>query len=141
METTQKTEDHARDQARAQLDGIIELIDALQTANNDGTAEYEGEEYDEDGIRQLIQEDPLSVEVRCGWHMPGGDAYPEEFCILLCTGGPAVRIVGDLGSDGEPLHPRLEYQDWGTPWTRYRATTTEEDDSLLAYCREFYFGD
>jgi hypothetical protein len=53
---------------------------------------------------------------------PGGrrsqivGAKPSEFMILLCTGGPAVRIRGELDRYSEPEKPRIEYQDWFTPW-------------------------
>ncbi len=88
-----------------------------------------------------IQEDALSVLVRCGWHEPTncGDAIkPEEFELLLCTGGPAVRILGELNEHCEPSRAWLEVQDWGTPWTRYFDI---EQDTLLAYARCFYFGE
>jgi len=74
---------------------------------------------DEDQAVQLIEEDPLEVCVRSGWTAPGGEMEAEEYMILLCTGGPAVRIVGDIGG-GEAVSATLEYQDWGTPWTEYR---------------------
>lgn len=58
-------------------------------------------EFDEDEARQRIQEDPLSVEVRKDWYTPGDEPEkPSEFCILLCTGGPAVRLLGDLNEHG-----------------------------------------
>ncbi|MDR6858912.1 hypothetical protein J2W96_005244 [Variovorax guangxiensis] len=50
--------------------------------------------------------------------MPSDD---EEFEILLCTGGPTVRIVGDLDHHGEPDRARIEYQDWFEPWREAHA--------------------
>ena len=47
---------------------------------------------------------------------------PEEFEILLCTGGPACRIVGDLDESCQPSSARIEHQDWGTPWTELSRT-------------------
>ena len=96
-----------------------------------------GECESREDAEQCIQEDALSIEVRSGWTSLGDDLTAEEFCILLTTGGPAVRIVGDL-SDGEPSRPRLEVQDWGTPWTEYRLI---ERSTLEAYCSCFYFGE
>lgn len=101
---------------------------------------------------QRIQEDPLSVEVRSGWYTPGSeDREPEEYNILLATGGPAVRIIGDLGRYCEPSSATLEVQDWFTPWTEYRGVTDPNDagalvdqpsqDVLLTYARCFYFGE
>lgn len=91
---------------------------------------------DQDTAREAIQEDPLSVEVRSGWGNVGDDLQAEEFCILLCTGGPAVRIRGEL-DDGTPCRAWMEYQDWGTGWTRF---CDAQQDTLLSYCSEFYFG-
>ena len=122
--------DHAREQARTQLDSLVEMVTALQN----------GEEIDGQDPQERIQEDPLSIEVRSDWHSPGsGNDKPTEYNILLCTGGPACRIIGELNEYGTPVSATIEYQDWGTPWTEYRDTTTEEDDALLTYAGQFYF--
>ena len=87
---------------------------------------------------QAIQDDPLEVQVRTGWYSPTGDGgEPEEFYILLCTGGPAVRIRGELNR-GEPTRAWIEYQGWFEPWERYIGA---DQATLLAYCRCFYFGE
>ena len=85
-----------------------------------------------------ISENPLSVEVRSDWHAVGDSAVADdgEFCILLGTGGPATRIRGEL-SGGEPCRAWLEAQDWGTPWTQYFGA---DQDTLLTYAQQFYFG-
>ena len=101
----------------------------------------------EDAERR-IQEDALSVEVRSGWVEVGGEMTAEEFCILITTGGPAIRIRGELGEFSTPKRAWLEVQDWGTPWTEHHGHTvgdTEwesvDQDVLLAYCQQFYFGE
>jgi len=125
--------DNAEKQAQAQLDSIVEMIAALRTARSDEERE---------AAQTRIEEDPLSVEVRGDWHAPGGEgAKPSEFMILLCTGGPAVRIRGELDRYSEPEKPRIEYQDWFTPWRELPVATDEGNDALLDYCRQFYFGD
>jgi len=102
-------------------------------------ATYEGElQTDADAVRERIQEGPLSVEVRSGWYSPGGDSAPEEFNILLSTGGPALRIRGELDEHCQPSRAWLEYQDWGTSWTQY---FDAEQATLLTYCQQFYFGE
>lgn len=102
-------------------------------------AELAGDCESEDDARQRITEDALSVEVRTGWTTPGDDAELDEFRILLCTGGPAVQIRGELDEHGEPCRAWLEYQDWWTGW-RVAETETSDMDALLSYARCFYFG-
>jgi hypothetical protein len=125
--------ENAEKQAQAQLDSIVEMIAALRTARTDKERE---------AAQTSIEEDPLSVEVRGDWHAPGSEgAKPSEFMILLCTGGPAVRIRGDLDRYSEPEKPRIEYQDWFMPWRVLSGVTDEKNDALLDYCRQFYFAD
>lgn len=100
--------------------------------------EAAGECEDSDDARERIQEDPLSLEVRSGWTTLGEPLTAEEFCILLSTGGPATRIVGELNEHREPCRAWLEAQDWGTPWTRFYDASQE---TLLSYARCFYFGE
>jgi len=88
-------------------------------------------------IREMVQEDALDVQVREGWHEIGEDPERTEFRILITTGGPALRLIGAL-EGFEPDSAGLEYQDWGTPWTYYYA---ENDDALIWYASQFYFGD
>lgn len=102
--------------------------------------EAAGECESREDAEQRIQEDPLSVQVRSGWYQPGGDHEPEEFKILLCTGGPAVQIRGELNQHGEPHRAWLEYQDWFTPWIEYHGENACQK-TLLTYCRQFYFAD
>jgi len=191
--TAATEKNHAEDQARAQLESIVEMVAALDEdkSRDAAIAEYiegltdeqvqtlakeasiiepedraEGLpvdamrerikwememsnfepddfsfEFDDEEARQTIQEDALSVQVRGAWHSPGDtDVEDDEFEILLCTGGPAVRIVGDLNS-GSPDRPRLEYQDWFTSWTELIIDNDEEREALQTYCEQFYFGD
>lgn len=102
--------------------------------------EAAGECTDREDAETRIHEAPLSVEVRTGWYTLDGnsDRVPEEFVILLGTGGPATRIIGELDEHCEPSRARLQVQDWGTPWTDYRGG---DSDALLTYCRCFYFGE
>lgn len=121
---------------------LAEMIEGLRKARED--------EDDKaiESAEQSIQEDPLSIEVSHGWHAPGanlsGEA-PEAFRILLGTGGPAVRLAGDLDQYGQPKDTRLEVQDWGTPWTEYRLIRADDapfdHDMLDEYARCFYFGE
>lgn len=100
-----------------------------------------------DDARQAIEEDALSVEVRSDWHSPGASdetAKPAEYTILLCTGGPAVRIIGRLDDYCQPESAELQVQDWFTPWTAIRPTAPEgvdAEETMLAYARVFWFGE
>ena len=140
-------QDRAQGQAIAQFESIRAMVERLKHARDcadPGCTEHNAEitasedYHDEDDARETIQEDPLSVEVRSGW-ASGGDALkPEEFQILLCTGGPAVRMMGELDEYQEPSRAWLEYQDWGTPWMQL--FTDVDQVTLLAYAQEFYYG-
>jgi len=132
-------------QARGQYESIREMVAALNKAEEEcgaGTTGYEEAET-------AIQEVALSVEVRSGWYSLGqrdADTAPAEFRILLCTGGPATQIVGDISEHGEPEKATMQFQDWFTPWTEWLGQGTDDDrqqieENLLAYARCFYFGE
>jgi hypothetical protein len=118
---------HAFENGRSWYQDIAQLVAALENDDERENAE------------QQIQEGPLSVMVRDGWHMPGGDTCegPEEYEILLSTGGPALRLYGKIGDHNEPVTAELQAQDWGTPWT---CVPDCDEEVLLAYAQQFYFG-
>jgi len=145
--------DHARQQAEAQLNRIQQLMtwhdhankcESSRKCDHDLTAATDygltfNESFDADAARQAIDETPLSIEVRGGW-LPVGTYEPDrptDYRILLCVGGPAVRITGWLDGYGNPETARLEYQDWFTPWTEYEFTSEYE---LLNFASMFYYG-
>ena len=71
-------------------------------------------------IEDAMREAALSAEIREGWRCPGESASmePTEFQVLISTGGPALRLMGEL-CNGEPERCWFEHQDRGTPWTRW----------------------
>jgi hypothetical protein len=85
-------------------EGELELLCAEWMAEHgEELAELEAAAGDckgADDADERIRQDPLSVEVRSGWTAPGEPMEAEEFRILLCTGGPACQIRGEL--DGIP---------------------------------------
>ena len=97
-----------------------------------------GKTSDYDAARYAIREDALEIAVREDWHAPGVKMAPTDFMILITTGGPAVRIRGELNNHSEPCRAWLEVQDWGTPWTEYHDV---DEDVLLDYANCFYFGE
>ena len=123
-------------EAAPYLDSITALVkaltDASQLADDDAAADAS------EKAQQAIHEDALSVQVRADWHDVGGSSEPTEFHILIATGSPAVRIIGTLDRE-EPDTARLEFQDWGTPWTPV-PMTEEQAGAVLEYARAFYFG-
>jgi hypothetical protein len=144
--STVETEDklaNAKQQGQAQFDSIKEMVEALDHPND---AARENPNYYEDAER-AIHEDALSVEVRSDWYVPGDRSRHDvaEYRILLCTGGPAVQIIGELNEHGEPETARLQVQDWFQPWTDMRplvrAGDYDSEPILLAYARCFYFGE
>jgi hypothetical protein len=126
---TEQEKDHARKQAKLQLASIVEMLAAVHKAKTD---------KDRESAEQTILEDPLSVQFRGGWHSMGESGKDEEYKILLCTGGPAVRITGDIDVYGDAYSCELQYQDWGTTWTCYCLKDVEEK-ALLQYAQFFVF--
>lgn len=98
-----------------------------------------GECSDQEDARTRIEEDALSLEFRSGWTTDCSALEAEEYCLLLTTGGPAVRIIGEI-ANGEPHSARLEVQDWFTPWTEH-ITTGDDHKALMTYVGCFYMGD
>lgn len=111
----------------------VDELEELETAAGDCE--------NEDEARERIQEDPLDISVRSDWQNIGEALTPSEFTILLCTGGPAVRIVGELDQYNQPSRAWLEYQDWFTPWAELVDPEYVNHSDLLTYCRQFYFGE
>ena len=132
---------HARDNAASWSETIAEMIRALEAALN---IDADEPAY---SARDAITDAALSVEVRSGWYSPcDADPEPVEYQILLTTGGPSLRITGQLGGYGEPGTAHLEYQDWGAPWTRYHPAHGEplfdtHNADVLTFAQQFYFGD
>ena len=94
-----------------------------------------------DAALQRINENALSVQVRSGWYTPGGSSEAAEYEILLCTGGPAVRIVGDLDEYDRPIYARIQYQDWFTPWIDLVDLASDESAALTIYVQQHFFGE
>ena len=126
-----KDNSHAKKQARAQLNSILEMVEEWHDTNDDDAFEE---------AERAILESALSVEVRSDWHAPGTDPdIDTEYQILLCTGAPAVMIRGELNGYQRPETARLYYQDWFTPWTEYTDISESEREAMLTYCQCFYF--
>ena len=141
--TTTQNEAHAITNARGQLESIKELY------RNHKQAESNDDYTREDEIREQAQEEALSVEFRSGWSSNPEEMEPEEFKILLSTGGPACQIIGKLDQYKQPLDIEIQYQDWGTPWEPLQLNShyankspniTSDYEALEWFCNCFYFG-
>ena len=102
-------------------------------------------DIDADMNSGTIQESVLSVRVRGPWCYPGETWPPSEYEILLTTGGPALRIIGDLDDYCEPIDAKLQWRDLGTPWTNLHmselpCSASEADAILLSFVGHFFFG-
>ena len=122
------------------LEELLEMEDRTQEddaelAKMEATREGCVDAYE---ARDAIIEDALSIDVRSDWHTPGYPGAVTEYCITLTTGGPAVRIVGDLNQWKQPSSATLQVRDWGTDWTDYDEA---DEDTLLGYADCFYFGE
>lgn len=99
---------------------VQDKLDALAEWDEENAEEMKelieaaGECENEEDARERIQEDPLCIEVRSGWVTSKDEMESTEYKILLGTGGPAVRIVGDLDDHNQPCTAHLETQDWFT---------------------------
>lgn len=149
-------QNRALENAQGWAQTIEELYEAFQFCNDQNTEardisrearkllrqnfEYDGDNRQQclEAIEEHLRESVLSVEVRSGWQSAGEPLEPQQFSILLSTGGPALRIVGDFGQYATPRRCWLEHQDWFTPWAEARCGNS---DALLWFASLFYYGE
>ena len=126
-------ESHSIANAKATIETMVEDFKKDQQLQ-------ESNDYNQqDELRESILNSALSVEFRSGWYSSlDEETKPEEFKILLTWGGPALRIIGELDDYG-PINPKLQFQDWGTPWTDFEITK-DQQKALNWFCNCFYFG-
>ncbi len=138
---TATKEAHAITNARGQLESIKELYREYKENASAFVSNLDKEE----AIVEKAREEALSVELRSGWYSSPesvADLKPEEFRILLSTGGPACQIIGKLDEYSQPTDLEIQYQDWGTPWTNLEISYNHDDYQALEwFCNCFYFGE
>lgn len=137
---------HAIRNAQGHAESICELYRAYRALSAEGveTSEADGAMFDDpDAVIEQAQERALSVDVRSGWYSAGMSPEPEQYRILLTTGGPALQLIGDLNRWTEPEDmPTLQWQDWGTPWTDYYPADLDDWDAAAEwFVRLFYYGE
>ena len=110
------------------IDNAKAHLDDIRRQHNDYLEAMQASDADVEEVEEEARQQVLSVEVRTGWHDPSDPpSQPEEGCLLLSTGGPALRLLVDLDDDAEPCGSTLQWQDWGTPWTDYSLSQDELD--------------
>jgi hypothetical protein len=91
-----------------------------------------------EAIEGAARDQALSVEFRCdGWTNSPADMEPDQYRILLSTGGPALQIAGSFDPINGATSVRLEHQDWGTPWTEFDGI---DEDALAWFVDLFCLG-
>ena len=104
------------------------MLEAVANATDD----------EREAARTAIYDDPLAVDVRSGWvNVWAAEFEPVEYRILLCTGGPAVQLEGELDDRNQPYNVQLQHQDWFEPWQTV-PLTAEDTETLLTYARHFF---
>lgn len=129
--------EHAISNAR----GWLETIRAQVAILNEAEAAKDWAKADE--AREAIQESALSVRVRDDWRSPGeGRGEPAEYEILLSTGGPALRVTGELDAHCQPDEwPALQWQDWFEPWTTFPIEDDADREALATFVGCYWFGE
>jgi hypothetical protein len=124
---------------RRDADGFAELSDAAREQLRDLLNVESFDDLGRDDAEQLeaaAREQVLSACVRSCWTPVSEPLSAGEFELLLSTGGPACRIVGDLDDHGDPSRAEIQWQDWGTPWT---ALAGQRCDALDWFAGLFYW--
>ena len=138
--STTKT-NHALNNAIGHMESMVEYFETGSYIEESNVTTQDQEEKLEE-IRETILNSALSVEFRNGWYSDlyhlKGVTEPIEFKILLSWGGPSLRIIGEI-EENFAVNPKLQFQDWGTPWTDFE-TTEHQQKALNWFCNCFYFG-
>ena len=131
--TTTTKQNHALQNAEGHIESIVDDFKKDQQLQ-------ESNDYNQqDELRESILNSALSVEFRSGWSTNPEQLEIEEFKILLSWGGPALRVIGDLDKYKQPENIKMQFQDWGTPWTDFEITESQQK-ALNWFCDIFYCG-
>ena len=84
-----------------------------------------------EAMREEIQSEALEAKTKTDFD------GSKQYMILLGTGGPAMRIYGELNEYNEPETAEYQFQNWFTPWTT--ADDSRDSADLLKYAQQYYF--
>lgn len=121
---------HGKDNAQAFLNNIVAMWEEW-----DGADEERQEE-----IREEMEQEALSVEVRSSWQSVGEEMEADEYRILLTYGGPSLQIVGDLDQYKQPSSFKVQYQDWFKPWENM-GLGVDEEKAVEWFLSFYWFGE
>jgi hypothetical protein len=154
MTTATMETNHAEANAKAWMEEISNAYEACQFCTEGGEGrdlsrevkallhehKYNWDNSDEvaEAIEEQMRESALSVDVRSYWQSPGQHLEPFEFQVLLSTGGPALRLTGELDEHCEPVRVFMQHQDWDTPWTQ---CFDVDHEALMWFVGLFWFGE
>lgn len=96
----------AEGQDEPEFDDLREIEATLAACDLGGAA-------DADDVYDAIQELPLSIEVRSGWHSIGEDLEAAEVRVVLTFGGPSCEIRADYDPSSGCSRPRVLWSEWG----------------------------
>jgi hypothetical protein len=131
--TTTTKQNHALQNAEGHIESIVDDF------KKDQQLQDSNDYNQQDELRESILNSALSVEFRSGWSTNPEQLEIEEFKILLSWGGPALRVIGDLDQYKQPENIKMQFQDWGTPWTDFEITESQQK-ALNWFCDCFYCG-
>ena len=131
--TTTTKQNHALQNAEGHIESIVDDF------KKDQQLQDSNDYNQQDELRESILNSALSVEFRSGWSTNPEQLEIEEFKILLSWGGPALRVIGDLDKYKQPENIKMQFQDWGTPWTDFEITESQQK-ALNWFCDIFYCG-
>lgn len=117
-----------------------ELLEIMRLWQQSQRHERAGNNQMADVIRTKCLEYAAGTSVRSGWVDSPDAMSAEYFRIELAGGGPCVRITGSLDRYNDPCDPKLEYQDWGTPWLEFRLLNDMEKNAVQWFTYQFYWG-
>ena len=134
---------HAVGTGVACIKGLTEL-----KARHDAAEARESETGDcneRSAILDELHDYHYGILFRGGWHELDSNwkkQEAEEFQILLAGGGPAARIYGEIDQHNSCEYPRLEVQDWLTPWVDILSNEqiTPADREALQWFTEYILG-
>lgn len=96
----------AEEQDESEFDDLREIEATLVEADLKGAADAED-------VEDAIQELPLSIELRSGWHTIGEDLEAAEVRVVLTYGGPSCEIRADYDPQTGCSRPRVLWTEWG----------------------------